>query len=96
MKHYILLKFRDGELRPDVIATIRKILEPLHREAGFSGVAVRANCADRDDNHDVMIEISMDSEGALDNYKRRPNHMGLINFAGPKVVSKVTFDCLDE
>jgi hypothetical protein len=94
MKHYLILKFKEGDFSPDVAREIERILAPLAGEPGISGVAVRENCVERGDNHDLMVEIVMDGVLALENYLAHPCHAELVRFAGPKAASKVTFDCL--
>jgi predicted secreted protein len=93
MKHYLILKFRDRACVPQVAAKAGEVLGRLREELdGVREVRVHVNSVPRDENHDVMIVSDFDDESVLLAYLRHPRHAEFVSYAGPLVVSKITFD----
>lgn len=98
MKHYVLLRFKDHGSDKESSnlsrANISKeILGKLIGEVdGFKDVKVYVNCIDREDNYDLMIEMDLANEKALNEYLDHPYHKEFIAYMINKIESKVSFD----
>lgn len=94
MKHYVVLR-----LKPDIDlhAFAEKAGELLQdfkgAGIGVNEIKVYKNLVDRPDNFDVMIEFDMDGKKTLFTFLEHPLHTRFVSFAGPKVETKISFDC---
>ena len=94
MKHYIFLKLKDGVDVKEMCSRIEHLLLPLPEEIPGAGkVNAIANCVDRAENLDIMLEMPMESQSVLAAWMENPLHKALIAMAGPNAQAKLTFDC---
>ena len=93
MKHYLILKFHDRDSTRRVAERALAVLGKLPEELeGVRSVLVYPNGVERAENHDLMIEMDFRDEDVVQAYLKHARHKEFIGFAGPLVVSKVTFD----
>ncbi len=74
MKHYLLLKLKDGVVSEQYANDIRPLFERVVAETdGVEGCNVLVNTVARPNNYDVMVTLML-SQCGLDNYVNSPLH----------------------
>lgn len=92
MKHYIIVKFKEGYDWEGEQDEIRKIFLATEKYEGVEKVEVRTSCSDRPNRAHLMILIHMTPEG-LKNYDASAEHRTWKEVYGPHFESKMIFDC---
>ena len=94
MKHYIIVKFKNGTDVKALYEPVKKIFDETLKIPGIHGVDVRTSCSDRDNRYDLMIVMDMEPE-ALPAYDVCEPHLRWKEQYGPLMEKKALFDCED-
>lgn len=93
MKHFVLIKLKEGELGPEVVKRAKELLSRcIGAIDGFEAVEAYTNCFPREENYDLMLEMRMKSDSTLREYLPHRLHKEFIEYIAPKTASKITFD----
>lgn len=92
MKHYIIVKFREGTDAAALAGPVQAIFSETLAIPGVHGVQVRLSCTDRPNRYDLMIEMDMDRE-ALAAYDASEPHLRWKKEYGDRIAAKAIFDC---
>ncbi len=93
MKHYVLLKFKKGQLSEEISVMAQQILGKLVEAVEeIKTVTVHTNCVNRQDNYDLMVEMDLANKETLQTYLDHPYHKEFIEYVKDKVEAKVSFD----
>ena len=92
MKHYIIVKFKEGTDTAALAEPVRRIFAETLAIPGIHGAQVRVNCTDRPNRCDLMIEMDMDRE-ALPAYDVSEPHLRWKKEYGDLIAFKAIFDC---
>ena len=91
MKHYIIVKWKEGTDKTALLAPVKAVFEETLAIPGIRGVRLIPNCVDRPNRYDLMIEIEMDRE-ALPVYDESAAHKKWKETYGGMIASKTIFD----
>ena len=92
MKHYIIVKFKDGTDFHALEKPVREIFEETLSIPGVHGVNLKLSNSDRPNRYDLMIIMDMEQE-ALPVYDLSEPHLRWKSQYGDIVVKKTIFDC---
>ena len=92
MRHFIIIKLKDRDTRPEIAEKARAIFERTLLIDGVDSVEVYENCVDRPNRFDIMIEINMRPE-VLPVYDASEAHQDWKRFCDPLLEKKTVFDC---
>ena len=92
VKHYIIVKFRDGTDVQAAAGPVRELFGGTLSIPGIRGVDVRTSCSSRPNRFDMMIVIDMDAP-ALPAYDVSEPHLRWKAEYGPLIEKKAIFDC---
>ena len=95
MKHYIIVKFKEGTDVRNLEKPVRSVFEETLAIPGIYRVDVRLSNSDRSNRYDMMILINMDQE-ALPSYDVSEPHLKWKSQYGELIEKKAIFDCEDE
>lgn len=95
MKHYIIVKFKEGTDVRNLEKPVRSVFEETLSIPGIHRVDVRLSNSDRSNRYDMMILINMDQE-ALPSYDVSEPHLKWKSQYGELIEKKAIFDCEDE
>ena len=95
MKHYIIVKFKEGTDVRNLEKPVRSVFEETLSIPGIYRVDVRLSNSDRSNRYDMMILINMDQE-ALPSYDVSEPHLKWKSQYGELIEKKAIFDCEDE
>ena len=94
MKHLIIAKFKpeySAAQKAAMLPDIRRIFEGTRSVSGITDVQVFANCVDRSNRYDLMIEITME-RSALEAYDSCVWHRQWKERYGDMLEKKAIFD----
>jgi len=94
MKHYIIVKFKEGTDKAALLEPVTKLFEEALEIPGVHGVKVKPCCIDRANRYDFMIVIDMDKEALSGWDASRPHHLWKDNY-GDLFAAKAIFDSED-
>ena len=94
MKHYIIVKFKEGTDYCALADPVRSIFEETLSIPGIHGVDIRLSNSERTNRYDMMIIMDMDKE-ALAAYDVAEPHLRWKSVYGNIVEKKAIFDCDD-
>lgn len=94
MKHYIIVKFREGTDFQTLEGPVRNIFEETLDIPGIHSVDIRLSNSDRANRYDMMIMMDMDKE-ALPAYDVSEPHLRWKSEYGEIIEKKAIFDCDD-
>ena len=92
MKHYIIVKFKEGTDVKALAGPVHDIFEKTLEIPGIHSLSVRTSNSDRSNRYDLMILLEMDPE-ALPAYDASEPHHFWKNEYGGKIEKKAIFDC---
>ena len=92
MKHYIIVKFKEGTDAGALVGPVRKIFEETLSIPGIHELDVRPSNSDRANRYDLMILLKMDQE-ALPAYDASEPHHRWKEEYGDRIDKKAIFDC---
>ena len=92
MKHYIIVKFKEGTDVKALTEPVQGIFEETLSIPGIHGLSVKTSNSDRSNRYDLMIELDMDQE-ALPAYDASEPHHRWKNEYGDRIEKKAIFDC---
>lgn len=92
MKHYIIVKFKEGTDVKALAGPVREIFEETLTIPGIHGLDVRVSNSDRPNRYDLMILVLMDKE-ALPAYDASEPHHRWKDEYGGRIEKKAIFDC---
>ncbi len=95
MKHYIIVKFKEGTDVRNLEKPVRSVFEETLSIPGIHRVDVRLSNSDRSNRYDMMILLNMDQE-ALPLYDVSEPHLKWKSQYGELIEKKAIFDCEDE
>ena len=94
MKHYIIVKFKEGTDFCAMAEPVRSIFEETLTIPGIHSVDIRLSNSDRANRYDMMIVMYMDKE-ALPAYDVSEPHLKWKSEYGGIIEKKAIFDCDD-
>ena len=94
MKHYIIVKFKEGTDYCALADPVRSIFEETLSIPGIHGVDIRLSNSERANRYDMMIIMDMGKE-ALAAYDVSEPHLRWKSVYGDVVEKKAIFDCDD-
>ena len=94
MKHYIIVKWKDGTDKDALTDPVSELFEKTLAVPGIHAVKVKPCCIGRPNRYDTMIEITMDKD-ALARYDDCEPHRKWKEDYGSMLSAKVIFDCED-
>ena len=92
MKHYIIVKFKEGFEYKRYTADILSIFGKTLDIDGITDVSIKTSNSDRQNRYDIMIEITMEKE-ALKLYDVSAPHICWKKKYGEFIDKKTIFDC---
>ena len=92
MKHYIIVKFKEGTDVKALVGPVKAIFEETLSIPGIHGLDIRVSNSDRSNRYDLMILIRMDKE-ALPVYDACEPHHRWKDEYGARIEKKAIFDC---
>lgn len=94
MIHMVFMKFENGFFDPAVTAQIAAAFGELQKELPeqILSVKVRENCVSREANMDLLIQMELSGEDALDVYLAHPVHRAIGEVMNPHIVNRCSFD----
>lgn len=92
MKHYIIVKFREGTDFRVLEDPVRRIFEETLAILGIHDVKLCLSNSDRKNRYDLMIIMDMDKE-ALPAYDVSEPHLRWKSEYGELIAQKAIFDC---
>ncbi|MBO7520501.1 MAG: hypothetical protein J6T73_06965 [Clostridia bacterium] len=92
MKHYIIVKFKQGFDYNSSIADITAIFKKTLEIEGVNSVLVKPSNSERENRYDLMIEMDMEKE-ALPLYDVSSPHVFWKEKYGGYIDKKAIFDC---
>lgn len=92
MKHYIIVKFKEGTDVKSLVDPVKSIFEETLEIPGIRGLDVRVSNSDRSNRYDLMILLNMDQE-ALPAYDASEPHHRWKKEYGDRIEKKAIFDC---
>ena len=94
MIHMVFMKFETGFFTPSVTARIAEAFEQLQAALPeqILSVEVRENCVARETNMDLLIQMELSGEDALDAYLVHPVHRAIGEVMNPHIVNRCSFD----
>ena len=92
MKHYIIVKFKNGFDYAAHIEDITAIFKQTLDIDGINAVDIKASNSTRENRHDLMIEIDMEGK-SLPLYDVSGPHQLWKEKYGQFILSKAIFDC---
>ena len=95
MKHYIIVKFKQGFDYKSSIPDITGIFEKALEIKGVNSVLVKPSSSERENRCHLMIEMAME-RAALPLYDKSAPHLLWKDKYGEYIESKAIFDCEDE
>ena len=94
MKHYIIVKFKEGTDKGALLEPITKLFEGALDIPGIHGVRVKPCCIDRPNRYDLMIVLDMEKEALAGWDGSAPHHAWKENY-GDLFQAKTIFDSED-
>lgn len=95
MRHFVSMKFEPGFFSPAVFekisAAFRELQQALPED--ILACAVHRNVVEREQNMDLMIEMTLRDRASLEKYLPHPIHRGIGEVMNPHVVKIASFDC---
>ena len=95
MKHYIIVKFKEGTDVKALRKPVQSIFEETLAIPGIHRVDVRLSNSDRANRYDMMILLNMDQD-ALPSYDVSEPHLKWKSQYGDLIEKKTIFDCEDD
>ena len=92
MKHYIIVKFKQGFDYKSSIGDITDIFKKTLSIDGINTVSVRSSNSERENRYDLMILITME-KSALPLYDKSNPHLLWKEKYGEFIEKKAIFDC---
>ena len=92
MKHYIIVKFKEGTDFRALEDPVRHIFDETLNIEGIRGIDIRLSNSDRANHYDMMIIIDMDKEALLEYDASEPHHRWKSEY-GHLIEKKAIFDC---
>lgn len=92
MKHYIVVKFREGTDVGALVPPVRQLFAETLQIPGIHSVLVKPSCSGRPNRYDLMIEMEMETE-ALPVYDASEPHLRWKQEYGDRIAAKAIFDC---
>ena len=92
MKHYIIVKFKQGFDYKSSIVDITDIFNKTLEIVGINAVSAKLSNSSRENRYDLMIEIDMEKE-ALPLYDKSVPHLLWKEKYGAFIEKKAIFDC---
>ncbi len=96
MTHYVLFKFKEGFMGPEVLRRFEDTYAQLKEliPDDIKDYRIYGNCVERDSNMDMMVKIELKEKASLQRYLQHPKHIELISSFSAKEKSRVSFDCV--
>lgn len=92
MKHYIIVKFISNYNYNNELDNIRRLFDESKNISGVDNVNIYCSNSDRDNRHDLMIEMILSKEGLI-NFDNSNIHKMWKELYGKYISSKTIFDC---
>ena len=92
MKHYVIVKFKEGFDFKNRVGDIEEIFKGTLEISGINAVFVKPSNSSRENRYDLMIEIDMES-AALPLYDKSAPHLLWKEKYGEFIEKKTIFDC---
>lgn len=92
MKHYIIVKFITDYNYKNELDNIIKLFDESKKIFGVESVNIYCSNSNRDNRHDIMIEMILSKEG-LENFDNSDIHRNWKELYGKYISSKTIFDC---
>lgn len=94
MKHYIIVKFKEGTDYRLFEKPVRGIFEKVLNIPGIYGLDIKLSNSDRPNRYDMMIILDMDKD-ALPAYDISEAHLKWKSEYASLIEKKAIFDCED-
>ncbi len=94
MRHYIVVKFKDGENWRNLIPSINSLFSDSVNIDGVSSVKIHESNSTRKNRFHLMIELNLTASG-LENFDNSDIHVLWKEKYGSLLESKTIFDCDD-
>ena len=93
IRHCVLLSFEKGFVTGQMIEKTKEMYRTImDGDASIHAYSVHENCIDRQGNYDVLIELWLEDAEGLGRYLESEGHKRFVDYAGPHVLGKVSFD----
>jgi hypothetical protein len=92
MKHYVIVKFKEGTDKAALLEPVRGIFEETLSIPGIHSLDLKTSCSERAGRYDLMIILDMDPE-ALPAYDVSEPHLRWKSQYGSMIEAKAIFDC---
>lgn len=92
MKHYIIVKFREGTDGKALAEPVRELFAETLSIPGIHGLELKRSNSDRPNRYDLMIVLDMDP-AALPAYDVSAPHLRWKAEYGSLIAGKAIFDC---
>ena len=95
MTHIVMYKFPKGEFKEEYKVQAEQAFGKVKASVpGIIDVKVKTNCVNRDVNYDLLVQVELVNDEALNAYLPHPDHKAFSKEMDKHIVDKARIDIL--